>query len=99
LYRKDSAGVSFSCNPNGSRSGFDDSVKSHLDVMHYVLDTAHHLPFELKINDTGIPETGVAGRLGIPMFGYADYMARPYNIHIHWREQDKFGDNTFYIRR
>ncbi len=100
LYRKH-AGTgdsTYSLNPDGSPSHYDDSLRAHLVGMNATLATEHHLPFEYRINDTGIPEARFGGQLGVPMFGYTDWMASEYGIHTHWREQNG-SSNIFYYRR
>ncbi|HEY3874676.1 MAG TPA: hypothetical protein VGM92_04315, partial [Candidatus Kapabacteria bacterium] len=101
LYRKRNSitGVTYSCNPNGSKGGFDDSVKKMMTTMHDTLSAHHDLPYEEKVSDTGPSEGGYSGCLSIPFMAYFDYMGSADSIYLHWHQNDIFGRHAVHFRR
>jgi len=92
LYRKPEGDSSWSCNPDGSRGGYDTAVAS---LMKRSSDSVHNKPFEMLMDDYHADEEGYIN----PVLGYLEYIGNRYGIHMHIHQQDGGGYDSREFRR
>lgn len=93
LYRKPEGDSSWSCNPDGSRGGYDALVNYYLD--RWSNDLGTNKPREILFNDNHEP----FGPLSVLGIAYIDFMASKFNIHARIREQEHGGKLSTQFRR